>query len=185
MEDTDIIQLYWARDEGAIAATDEKYGTLCRSLSHNILASREDAEECVNDTWHRAWNTMPPQRPASLRAYLVRLVRNLSIDRWRARKSQKRGEGLEALVLELEDCVPAVPSAEEETEARELSRTIDRWLDGLPREDRVLFVRRYWYGQRLDELSGQLGWSPNRGSQRLLRLRTGLKRYLEREGVVL
>ena len=92
---------------------------------------------------------------------------------------------LEALVLELEDCVPAVPSAEEETEARELSRTIDRWLDGLPREDRVLFVRRYWYGQRLDELSGQLGWSPNRVSQRLLRLRTGLKRYLEREGVVL
>ena len=93
--------------------------------------------------------------------------------------------GPEALVLELEDCVPAVPSAEEETEARELSRTIDRWLDGLPREDRVLFVRRYWYGQRLDELSGQLGWSPNRVSQRLLRLRTGLKRYLEREGVVL
>ena len=92
---------------------------------------------------------------------------------------------LEALVLELEDCVPAAPSAEEETEARELSRTIDRWLDGLPREDRVLFVRRYWYGQRLDELSGQLGWPPNRVSQRLLRLRTGLKRYLEREGVVL
>lgn len=118
MEDTDIIRLYWARDEGAIAATDEKYGTLCRSLSHNILASREDAEECVNDTWHRAWNTMPPQRPASLRAYLVRLVRNLSIDRWRARKSQKRGEGLEALVLELEDCVPAAPSAEEETQRR-------------------------------------------------------------------
>ena len=103
MEDTAIVELYWARDQRAITASDEKYGGLCRGLSFNILASREDAEECVNDTWHRAWDTMPPQRPASLRAYLVRLVRNLSIDRWRARKSQKRGEGLEALVLELED----------------------------------------------------------------------------------
>ena len=185
MEDEKIVELYWQRSEQAIAETASKYGPYCHYISYNILHSHEDAEECVNDTWHRAWNTMPPQRPASLRAYLVRLVRNLSIDRWRARKTQKRGEGLEALVLELEDCVPAVPSAEEETEARELSRTIDRWLDGLPREDRVLFVRRYWYGQRLDELSGQLGWSPNRVSQRLLRLRTGLKRYLEREGVVL
>ena len=185
MEDHKIIDLYWARSEEAILATADTYGGYCAAIAWNILHSREDTEECVNDTWHRAWNTMPPQRPASLRAYLVRLVRNLSIDRWRAQKSQKRGEGLEALVLELEDCVPAVPSAEEETEARELSRTIDRWLDGLPREDRVLFVRRYWYGQRLDELSGQLGWSPNRVSQRLLRLRTGLKRYLEREGVVL
>ena len=185
MEDARIVELYWERDEAAIAESSAKYGGYCYQIAFRILALREDAEECVNDTWHRAWNTMPPQRPASLRAYLVRLVRHLSIDRWRARKSQKRGEGLEALVLELEDCVPAVPSAEEETEARELSRTIDRWLDGLPREDRVLFVRRYWYGQRLDELSGQLGWSPNRVSQRLLRLRTGLKRYLEREGVVL
>ena len=185
MEDNQIIDLYWARDQRAIDETSGKYGGFLLQLAWNILRSHADAEECVNDTWHRAWNTMPPQRPASLRAYLVRLVRNLSIDRWRARKSQKRGEGLEALVLELEDCVPAVPSAEEETEARELSLTIDRWLDGLPREDRVLFVRRYWYGQRLDELSGQLGWSPNRVSQRLLRLRTGLKRYLEREGVVL
>ena len=185
MDDQQIVDLYWARSEQAIQESEYKYGAFCRSIARNILLQEQDAEECVNDTWHRAWNTMPPQRPASLRAYLVRLVRNLSIDRWRARKSQKRGEGLEALVLELEDCVPAVPSAEEETEARELSRTIDRWLDGLPREDRVLFVRRYWYGQRLDELSGQLGWSPNRVSQRLLRLRTGLKRYLEREGVVL
>ena len=185
MEDHKIIDLYWARSQQAIVESDQKYGPYCRTIALGILSMREDAEECVNDTWHRAWNTMPPQRPASLRAYLVRLVRNLSIDRWRARKSQKRGEGLEALVLELEDCVPAAPSAEEETEARELSRAIDRWLDGLPREDRLLFVRRYWYGQRLDELSGQLGWSPNRASQRLRRLRAALKGYLEREGVVL
>mgnify|MGYP000119315035 CR=1 FL=1 len=103
MEDHMIIQLYWARSEQAITASQEKYGSYCHTIALRILEREEDAEECVNDTWHRAWNTMPPQRPASLRAYLVRLVRNLSIDRWRARKSQKRGEGLEALVLELED----------------------------------------------------------------------------------
>ena len=185
MEDTDIIQLYWARDEGAIAATDEKYGTLCRSLSHNILASREDAEECVNDTWHRAWNTMPPQRPGSLRAYLARIVRNLSIDRWRARRSQKRGEGMEALVLELEDCVPAVQSAEAEFEAKETAAAIDRWLDTLSQEDRVAFVRRYWYGERVDALAGQCGCTPKQMAGRLFRLRGGLRRALEREGVSL
>ena len=185
MEDTDIIQLYWARDEGAIAATDEKYGTLCRSLSHNILASREDAEECVNDTWHRAWNTMPPQRPGSLRAYLARIVRNLSIDRWRAKRSQKRGEGMEALVLELEDCVPAVQSAEAEFEAKETAAAIDRWLDTLSREDRVAFVRRYWYGERVDALAGQCGCTPKQMAGRLFRLRGGLRRALEREGVSL
>ena len=102
--------LYWKREERAITASEEKYGPVCRSVSYNILQSRPDAEECVNDTWHRAWNTMPPQRPNSLRAYLCRIVRNLSIDRWRQRYSAKRGGGMEALVLELEECVPAVPS---------------------------------------------------------------------------
>ena len=95
MEDSAIIDLYWARDQYAITASDEKYGALCRGLSQNILSSREDAEECVNDTWHRAWDTMPPQRPGSLRAYLAKIVRNLSIDRWRARRAEKRGEGRE------------------------------------------------------------------------------------------
>ena len=93
MEDSAIVALYWQRDQQAITASDEKYGALCRGLSWNILESREDAEECVNDTWHRAWNTMPPQRPVSLRAYLARIVRNLSIDRYRLRRSQKRGGG--------------------------------------------------------------------------------------------
>ena len=129
MEDSAIIDLYWARDQYAISASDEKYGALCRNLSQNILSSREDAEECVNDTWHRAWDTMPPQRPGSLRAYLAKIVRNLSIDRWRARKAQKRGAGLEVLLSELEDCVPASPSAEAETEAGLVSDCIDRWLD--------------------------------------------------------
>ena len=185
MEDAAIVELYWDRDQRAITASDEKYGALCRSLSHNILASREDAEECVNDTWHRAWDTMPPQRPNSLRAYLCRIVRNLSIDRWRAARSQKRGEGLGQLVLELEDCVPAGPSAEEAWEARETAAAVDRWLDALAQTDRMLFVRRYWYGERVDRLASRFGRSPNWMSQRLRRLRAGLRRALEREGVSL
>ena len=185
MEDAAIVELYWDRDQRAITASDEKYGGLCRSLSHNILASREDAEECVNDTWHRAWDTMPPQRPSSLRAYLCRIVRNLSIDRWRAARSQKRGEGLGQLVLELEDCVPAGPSAEEAWEARETAAAVDRWLDALAQTDRMLFVRRYWYGERVDQLAARFGYTPNGAAQRLRRLRDGLRRALEQEGVKL
>ena len=185
MEDSAIIDLYWARDQAAVTETDRKYGPLCRSLSLRITGSREDAEECVNDTWHRAWDTMPPQRPASLGAYLLRIVRNLSIDRWRARRAEKRGCGLESLVLELEDCVPAAPSAEAAWEAKETAAAIDRWLDGLDRGDRVLFVRRYWYGDRVEELAARLGKSPNTTAQRLRRLRAGLRRALEREGVIL
>ena len=185
MEDSAIIDLYWARDQAAVTETDRKYGPLCRSLSLRITGSREDAEECVNDTWHRAWDTMPPQRPEPLGAYLLRIVRNLSIDRGRARRAEKRGCGLESLVLELEDCVPAAPSAEAVWEARETAAAIDRWLDGLDRGDRVLFVRRYWYGDRVDELAARLGKSPNTTAQRLRRLRAGLRRALEREGVIL
>ena len=116
MEDAAIIGLYWARDERAITASDEKYGKLCRALSQNILDSREDAEECVNDTWQRAWDTMPPQRPGSLRAYLAKITRNLSIDRWRAKRAEKRGRGMDVLLEELEESLPAAPSAEELTE---------------------------------------------------------------------
>ena len=187
MEDTAIIGLYWARDERAISASDEKYGTLCRNLSQNILDSREDAEECVNDTWQRAWDTMPPQRPNSLRAYLARITRNLSIDRWRARRAEKRGSGLELLLDELEDCLPlpASPSAEELTEARETVRAIDRWLSQLPSANRVAFLRRYWYGQQVDQIAAQAGCSPNSMAKRLGRLRDSLRRTLEQEGIII
>ncbi len=184
MEDEAIIGLYWARDEGAIAASDEKYGRLCRKLSLDILDSREDAEECVNDTWRRAWDTIPPQRPGSLRAYLARIARNLSIDRWRSRRADKRGSGLEILLDELDDCLPAAPSAEEVTEAKETARAIDRWLDGLSPADRTAFLRRYWYGQPVGQVAIQAGCSPNTMTKRLSRLRDGLRKFLEQEGII-
>lgn len=183
MEDAAIIGLYWVRDERAITASDEKYGRLCRSLSRDILDSPEDAEECVNDTWRKAWDTMPPQRPGSLRAYFVKITRNLSIDRWRARRAEKRGAGLAVLLEELEECLPAAPSAEEISEARETARAIDRWLSQLSPADRTAFLRRYWYGQRVDRVAAQAGCSPNSMAKRLGRLRDGLRKALEQEGI--
>ena len=184
MEDAHIIGLYWARDEEAIPASDAKYGGLCRALSRNILGSPEDAEECVNDTWHRAWNAMPPQRPGCLRAFFAALTRNLSLDRWRERRAEKRGGGLEVLLSELEDCLPAAGGVEEEVEAGELAWAIDRWLDGLDRPDRTAFLRRYWYGVPLQELAAERGEPPAKLAQRMLRLRRGLKKTLEQEGFV-
>ena len=185
MEDAAIIGLYWARDERAISESDGAYGAQCRRLSQNILNSREDAEECVNDTWQRSWDTIPPQRPNSLRAYFLRITRNLSLDRWRKRTAEKRGGGIELLLGELEDCLPAAPSAEEFSEAGETARIIDRWLQALSPADRKAFLRRYWYGQRVDEIAAQAGCSPNSMTKRLGRLRAGLRLTLEQEGIVI
>ena len=126
MEDTAIIDLYWARSQQAVAASEEKYGPYCHTIARRILDREEDAEECVNDTWQRAWDTMPPQRPSSLRAYFAKITRNLSIDRWRARRAEKRGAGLSVLLDELEESLPlpAAPSAEEIAEARETARAM-------------------------------------------------------------
>ena len=185
MEDTGIIALYWQRDERAIAETDSKYGSLCRRIAMNILRSFSDSEECVSDSYLRAWDTMPPQRPSSLRAYFAKITRNLSIDRWRARRAEKRGAGLSVLLDELEESLPlpAAPSAEEIAEARETARAIDRWLDALSPADRKAFLRRYWYGQRVDRVAAQAGCSPNSMAKRLGRLRDGLRRALEQEGI--
>ena len=185
MEDTAIIDLYWDRDQQAITESDRKYGSFCGMLARNILVCDQDAEECVNDTWHRAWITMPPQRPDSLRAYLGRIVRNLAIDRWRRGKAQKRGEGLDVMLSELEGCLPGGISPERELENREITRAIEGWLATLSREDRAIFLRRYWYGTAVAQLAQNCGYTPNRMSQKLLRLRTGLRCYLEEREVYL
>jgi len=185
VEDRQIIELYHRRDESAIAETDRKYGAFCRRIAMNILTLREDAEECVNDTWHAAWRRMPPERPVSLGAFLGRITRNLSISRFRAARAQKRYAGMELLLSELEECVPSAVSVEKTTEERELSEQISRWLEGLPQEDGDLFIRRYWYGDGVAELAAAQGVTPNQMAQRMLRLRKGLKAFLETEGVAL
>ena len=183
MDDLAIVELYHRREERAIAESDKKYGALCRSIARKLLTLREDAEECVNDTWHAAWNKMPPDRPNALGAFLGRITRNLSVSRWRREHAQKRYEGIEVLLSELEDCVPAPDAVEAELNRQQLARMISAWLDSLTAEDRRLFVRRYWYGEAVKELAAERGERANALSQRLLRLRTALRAFLESEGV--
>ena len=183
MDDSVIIELYWQRSERAISETDNKYGSFCHRVAMNILRSFPDSEECVNDTYAKAWDTMPPQRPESLRAYLGRIVRNLSISRYRLLHAQKRFSGAEVLLSELGDCVPAGDSTFRTAACNELGAIISRWLDGLSREERALFLRRYWSGDSVKELAAELGVRPNALTKRLLRLREDLRRFLESEGV--
>ena len=183
MDDHAIIELYHRREEQAIAESDKKYGALCRSIALRLLGLREDAEECVNDTWLAAWNKMPPDRPQALGPFLGRITRNLSISRWRRDRAQKRYEGMEVLLSELADCVPAPGTVEESLERRQLARLISAWLDGLADGDRRLFIRRYWYGEAVKELAAARVEGANALSQRLSRLRRSLRAFLESEGV--
>ncbi len=182
MEDQSIIELFFRRSEQAISETEVKYGGYCGAIASNILAQPEDSEECLNDTWLAAWNDIPPSRPNCLRAYLGRLTRNLAITRYRYSHAARRRSGMDLLLSELEDCLPAPGGVEQVLEQSELSRILQDWLDGLPAEDRKLFVRRYWYGVSVKTLAGEAGTKENLMAQRLLRLRKKLKRKLEQEG---
>lgn len=183
MEDREIVALYWQRDEQAIAESARKYGALCRRIAENILTLREDAEECVNDSYHAAWNAIPSAKPESLRAFLGRITRNLAIDRCRAAHTGKRYAGAELLLSELSDCLPSPDTIERSMEAAELSAAISAWLDSLPEADCALFVRRYWYGDAVQELARRCGVTAAQMAQRMLRLRRSLRSALEAEGV--
>lgn len=185
MEDNQIIELYFRRDESALTETANKYGTFCLRIAMNVVNVREDAEECVNDTYHTAWNQIPPTRPDSFKAFLGRIVRNFAISKYRALHAKKRFNGLEVMLSELGDCVPATESVEQEMEAKELTEYINSWLADLKQEDRVLFVRRYWYGDEVKDLARKCGVSGTQMTQRMLRLRRKLKEYLTEKGVVL
>jgi RNA polymerase sigma-70 factor (ECF subfamily) len=186
MEDSEIVALYWTRDEQAIAETDGKYGPFCRSLARNLLGSPEDAEECVSDAWLEAWNSMPEEKPSLLRPWLGRVVRLNAIDRWRSAHRQKRFGGVEDLVLELEDCVPASSDDPQRAlETSELGELLRRWLGALGEEERRLFLRRYWNGEALNALAAEERISPAALAQRMHRLRLKLKSYLEKEGITL
>lgn len=185
MEDQAIVALYFQRAEQAIAETIQKYGSLCRSIAQNLLPVRQDAEECVNDTWQAAWERIPPQQPRVLSAFLGRITRNLAISRFRRNTAKRRDAGLGVLLSELEDCVPAGETTEEAFDRKLLGEHISRWLESLPADDRALFLRRYWYGDRVNELAKWRGSTPNQTAQRLLKLRRALRKRLEQEGVYL
>lgn len=184
MEDTDIVALYWARDEQALAETVQKFGAYCRRIAMNILADIHDAEECENDTWLAAWNSMPQNRPAKLAPYLGRITRNLALDRRAAATAQKRGGGQAQLVLdELAECVAAGGSVEESFDAGETGRLIGEFLRTQPQQARQMFLRRYWYCDSTGDIAARFGMQENAVRVSLHRTRRRLAAYLAAHGV--
>ena len=185
MDDTQIVELYWARKESAIEETEEKYGSYCHSIALNILHNPDDAKESVNDTWLDAWNSMPPHRPSVLSTFLGKLTRRISIDRWRRATTKKRGDGQLPLVLaELEDCISDGKSIEEETERKLLAEVIAAFVKGLPEMEQKVFLCRYWYMDSVSAIATRFRFSESKVKSMLSRTREKLRVRLEKEGLV-
>ena len=184
MEDFQIVKLYWARNESAISESDRKYGRMLRSLSYSCLASHQDAEECVNDTYLDAWNTIPPERPTYLGAFLSKITRRISIDRFRHDHRKKRG-GLGNVTEELTDCIPdSQPSPFAEYENKRLRKAINRFLSVLPDERRVMFVKRYFYAEPISQIARELNLTESNVKVTLHRTRESLRQYLGKEDLL-
>lgn len=184
MEDSQIIDLYFARSEDAISETAGKYGDYCQCIAMNILDNREDAEESVSDTWLTAWNHIPPDRPNVLSVFLGRITRNLSIDRWRRKQAFRRGSGSFSMALEeLGDCVSGELGPEDAAIRRETLDAIQRFLRGLSPVERSVFVCRYWYLDTSREIAEKSGFSQGKVRTMLRRLRLRLDGFLKQEGL--
>ena len=184
LEDSKIIKLFWDRDENAIKEVSDKYSAYCRSIAHNILGNVGDAEECVNDTFLQAWNSIPPHKPLFLRAFLGKITRNLSFNRYNYNNAEKRRHGEIALVLdELAECI-GISSVENEIEAKELSAFINKFIRTLPHRDGNIFIRRYYFTESVKSISDRYGISENNVSVILNRTRAKLKKQLIKEGYI-
>lgn len=183
MEDAKIVELYWRRSERAISETARKYGTYCRAIAGNICGSGEDAEECVNDTWFRAWNLMPDKRPQKLASFLGRITRNFAIDRHRTQTRKKRGGGETLLALEeLSECVPSGVDIEKELEDAELGALIREFVLSLGETERKVFVARYWFLAPVREIAERLACSESKVKSMLHRMRGRLEKRIEEGG---
>lgn len=183
MDDETIVALYLNRDEEAIRRTEEKYSRYLTTIAVNILNDREDSRECVNDTYFRAWDTIPPHRPPRLAYYLGKIARELSIDRLRRKTRARRGGSEYALSLaELEECVPASDDPIRETETKLLARAIGAYLSGCGEEARNAFLWRYYFCDSIRTIAKRLGAGESKVKSLLFRTRAGLREYLEREG---
>ena len=182
MNDERIIELFFERSEQAIKELDEKYGRVCHTVSYNILNNRQDAEECVNDAYLGTWNAIPPAKPNPLLAFVCKIVRNISLKRYEQNTAVKRNSHYDAVMEELEDCLTSSTTIEEEIAERELTRIIESFLDSLSKENRVIFLRRYWFSDTYTDIAKQVGLTEKNISVRLTRIRKELREYLlERE----
>ena len=182
LEDSKILRLFLERSEQAIRELDGKYGAAVRKTAANILGDRLDVEECVNDTYLKTWNSIPPHTPDPLAPYVCRIARNLAVNRYHANRAEKRSGNYALVVEEMAECLPSGVDIETEYEAKELSAAINRFLAALNPSDRILFVRRYWYADSVAALAAARGESANRISVRLFRLREKLRKTLVKEG---
>ena len=184
MKDQDIIALYFDRNQEAISQTDLKYGRYCHAIAWNILYNHEDSEECVNDTWMETWGAIPPERPLSLKAFVGRLTRNNALNLYEKRNAGKRGGGEVALCLdELAGCISGENDPAMDIDYKHLVTCINEFLSLLKKEQRIIFVRRYWYGSSIQEIAADYRMTQSKVKVTLLRLRGRLKKFLKEEGV--
>ena len=185
MDDEKIIELFFNRSEQAIEEVDKKYGKTCHNISYNILHNKLDAEECVNDAYFGAWNAIPPARPNPLLTYLCKIVRNLSLKRYEFNTAIKRNSTYDVAMEELESCLSSPETIESEIALKELTHIIENFLDSLSTENRVIFLRRYWFSDTYSDIAARVGMTEKNVSVRLTRIREKLRNYLtEREVLV-
>lgn len=182
MEDNKIIQLYFNRSEQAIVETERKYKNMLFSISYRILKNKMDVEECLNDAYLAAWKTIPPQNPTPLATYLIRIVRNISINKYYKNSATKRNSYYDLTLDELEDCFSDVESVEDKYEVKELASAISLFLDKIDKKSRLLFVRRYYFADSMEDLAKKFSLTENNVSVRLYRIRKNLKKYLKKGG---
>lgn len=185
MEDGFIIELFFTRSERAIQELAVKYGGICRKISYNILNNLQDVEECVNDTYLGVWESIPPNRPNPLIAYVCRIARNISLKKYRYNTAQKRNSYYDLSLDELESCIPASSDRSNNSTNEELSSAIELFLGSLDRESRIMFMKRYWFSESVHEISREIGITENHAAVRLMRIRNKLKKYLQQEGITL
>ena len=185
MEDEKIVELYWERSEAAITETQTKYGKYCFTVANNILYSKEDAEECVNDTYVRAWESIPPQKPSRLSAFLAKITRNLALDRYDKMRAHKRSDCAETALEELGECLPYSGNGMEAADELALKEAINGFLASLKEQTRVIFMRRYWYLCTVGEIAKSLGLSESKVKVTLMRTRLKFKMYLEEQGIII
>ena len=184
MKDQEIIALFFERSERAIGELILKYGAAIKNVTSNILKDAQDAEEAANDTYLTVWNRIPPTKPKYLGAYSCRIARNVSLKKFYANTAEKRNSYYDVALDELEETIPALSTVESVYDAKELTRYLNQFLKGLSKEDRCLFLRRYWYGDKVSDAAESMGITAHKASVRLFRLRQKLQEYLVKEGMI-
>ena len=182
MEDAKIIELYWDRNEDAIAQTDTRYGRNLHTLANRLLQNQEDAEESVSDTYMKTWNAIPPSRPAHFYGFLASVCRHLSLNRLDWKQAAKRKAEVISLTREMELCIPDT-SRDRQLEGKEIGRVLNEFLESLPKESRLIFLRRYWFCDTVSEIARRYGMTESKVKMQLSRTKTRLRRHLEKEGI--